>query len=68
MLLFGSGRAGAQKRFLVQEGAGSNHRCWKLAQSVSVLDPMGTEEKPGSMASWLARRDSGYNPEEEARR
>jgi hypothetical protein len=45
MILFGSGRAEALKRFLVEEGAGSDHRFWKLAQSLSALYPMGTEEK-----------------------
>jgi hypothetical protein len=45
MILFGSGRAEALRRFLVEEGAGSDHRFWKLAQSLSALYPTGTEEK-----------------------
>lgn len=40
-----AGRLVALKRFLVEEGAGSDHRFWKLAQSLSALDPMRTEEK-----------------------
>src|SRR5262249_6986782 len=34
MLLFGSSRAEALKRFLVEEGAGNESRFWKLAQSL----------------------------------
>ncbi len=45
MLLFGSGRAEAMRRFLVEDGAGNEARFWKLAQSLSALYPTGTEEK-----------------------
>ena len=45
MLLFGLGRAEALKRFIVEEGAGSDPRFWKLAQSLSALYPPGTDEK-----------------------
>jgi hypothetical protein len=45
MLLFGLGRAEALKRFVVEEGAGSDPRFWKLAQSLSALYPPGTDEK-----------------------
>jgi hypothetical protein len=45
MLLFGSGRSDALRRFLVEEGAGNEPRFWKLAQSLSALYPPGTEEK-----------------------
>ena len=45
MLLFGLGRAEAVKRFVVEEGAGSDPRFWKLAQSLSALYPPGTDEK-----------------------
>jgi Protein of unknown function (DUF1156) len=31
--------------FVVEEGAGSDPRSWKLAQSLSALYPTGTEEK-----------------------
>jgi putative DNA methylase len=45
MLLFGSGRGEALKRFIVDEGAGKQPQFWKLAQSTSALYPNGTDEK-----------------------
>jgi hypothetical protein len=45
MILFGSGRGEALRRFLVEDGAGKDARFWKLAQSLSALYPSGTEEK-----------------------
>jgi adenine-specific DNA methylase len=45
MLLFGSGRSEALRRFVVEEGAGADAGFWKLAQSLSALYPAGTDEK-----------------------
>lgn len=45
MLLFGSGRSEALKRFIVEEGVGKQPQFWKLAQSLSALYPNGTDEK-----------------------
>lgn len=45
MLLFNSGRSEALKRFLVDEGIGSDSRFWQLAQSFSALYPTGSDEK-----------------------
>jgi len=45
MILFGSGRGEALRRFLVDDGAGSDARFWRLAQSLSALYPRGTDEK-----------------------
>lgn len=45
MLLFGSGRGEALKRFIVEEGVGKQPQFWKLAQSLSALYPGGTDEK-----------------------
>ena len=45
MLLFGSGRSGALKRLLVEDGAGSDAKFWILAQALSALYPTGTGEK-----------------------
>jgi len=45
MLLFNSGQGEALKRFLVENGAGSDQRFWKLAQALSALYPAGTDEK-----------------------
>ncbi len=45
MILFGSGRGEALRRFLVDDGAGTDARFWRLAQSLSALYPRGTDEK-----------------------
>ena len=45
MILFASGRAEALRRFLVEDGAGTDARFWKLAQSLSALYPKDTDEK-----------------------
>jgi len=45
MILFGSGRAEALKLFIIEGGAGTDARFWKLAQSLSALYPTGTNEK-----------------------
>jgi adenine-specific DNA methylase len=45
MILFGSGRSDALKRFLIDEGIGRNPLYWRLAQSLSALYPSGSEEK-----------------------
>jgi adenine-specific DNA methylase len=45
MLLFAAGRGEALKRFLVEDGAGSDQRFWRLAQALSALYPTATEEK-----------------------
>jgi hypothetical protein len=45
MILFGAGRGEALKRFLVEEGVGQDARFWRLAQALSALFPVATEEK-----------------------
>ena len=45
MILFAAGRGELMKRFLLDDGIGSDARFWKLAQSLSALYPSGTEEK-----------------------
>ncbi len=45
MILFGTGRSEALKRFLVEEGVGRNQLFWRLAQALSALYPAGTDEK-----------------------
>jgi putative DNA methylase len=45
MILFAAGRGELMKRFLVDEGVGSDARFWKLAQSLSALYPTGTDER-----------------------
>lgn len=45
MILFAAGRSEALKRFLVDEGVGSDQRFWTLAQAFSALYPTSSEEK-----------------------
>lgn len=45
MILFAAGRSEALRRFLVDDGAGTDARFWKLAQSLSALYPKGSDEK-----------------------
>src|SRR5579871_3801741 len=45
MLLFSAGRTQALKRFLVEDGIGQDQRFWRLAQALSALYPMGSDEK-----------------------
>ena len=45
MILFANGRGEALKRFLVDDGVGSEPALWKLAQALSALSPPGSQEK-----------------------
>ncbi|MGH9885096.1 MAG: DUF1156 domain-containing protein, partial [bacterium] len=45
MLLFGSGRSDTLRRFLSQEGVGTDVQLWRLAQALSALYPVGSDEK-----------------------
>jgi hypothetical protein len=45
MILFGAGRGEAVKRFLVDDGAGTDERFWRLAQALVALYPKGTDER-----------------------
>jgi hypothetical protein len=54
MILFAGGRGEALRRFLTEDGAGADARFWKLAQSLSALYPVTTDER-----CWQGRRDLG---------
>jgi adenine-specific DNA methylase len=45
MILFAAGRGDALRRFLVDEGVGSDGRFWSLAQVLSYLYPKSSDEK-----------------------
>ncbi len=45
MILFGTGRSEALKRFLVEDGVGRDPGFWRLAQALSGLYPASTDEK-----------------------
>lgn len=45
MLLFAAGRGEALKRFLVEDGVGRDQRFWRLADALSKLYSMNSDEK-----------------------
>ena len=45
MILFATERGQALKRFLIEGGVGTDSRFWSLAQALSALYPVGTDEK-----------------------
>jgi len=45
MVLFATNRGEALRRFLVEDGVGRDERFWRLAQALSALYPMGSDEK-----------------------
>jgi hypothetical protein len=45
MILFGTGRSEALRRFLVDDGVGRDERLWRLAQALSALYAVATDEK-----------------------
>ncbi len=45
MILFAADRSEALRRFLVDEGVGSDERFWRLAQVLSFLYPKASDEK-----------------------
>lgn len=45
MILFAGGRSEALRRFLVDDGAGTDQHFWTLAQALSALYPGNTDEK-----------------------
>lgn len=55
MILFADGRGEALKRFLVEDGVGKQAGVWRLAQALSALYPIGSDEKR-SVDGVLARR------------
>lgn len=45
MILFAAGRSEALRRFLVEDGAGTDERFWRLANALSALYPTNGDEK-----------------------
>ena len=45
MILFAAQRGEALRRFLAEQGVGRDGRFWKLAQALSALYPLGSDEK-----------------------
>jgi hypothetical protein len=60
MLLFGTGRTEALKRFLVEDGAGKDDRFWKLAQSLTALYPKDTDERRWVEAVQTYKKSLGF--------
>ena len=45
MILFAGGRSEALRRFMVEDGAGTDQRFWRLAKALSALYAVNTDEK-----------------------
>ena len=45
MILFAAGQSESLKRFIVEDGAGGDSRFWRLAQALSTLYPVNSDEK-----------------------
>lgn len=60
MILFAAGRSEALKRFLVEEGVGSDQRLWRLAQAMSALYPPSTDEKRWVDGVLARKRSLGF--------
>lgn len=60
MLLFSTGRTEALKRFLVEDGAGSDERFWKLAQAFTALYPKDTDERRWVEAVQTYKKSLGF--------
>ncbi len=60
MILFGAGRGEALKRFLIDDGGGSDDRFWRLAQAFSALYPATTDEKRWVDGVLARKRSLGF--------
>lgn len=60
MLLFGTGRTDALKRFLVEDGIGKDERFWKLAQAMTALYPKDTDERRWVEAVQTYKKGLGF--------
>jgi len=60
MILFGAGRSEALKRFLIEDGAGRDHRFWRLAQAMAALYPSGTDERRWVEGVLARKRSLGF--------
>lgn len=58
MLLFGSRRGEARKRFIIKEGVGKQPQFWKLAQSPPRPTQAAPMRSPGPTSCSHARRGS----------
>lgn len=57
---FAAGRSEALKPFLVEEGAGTDQRFWRLAQALSALYPNGTDEKRSCDGLLVRKKRLGF--------
>jgi hypothetical protein len=61
MLLFAGGKADLLKRFLVDDGVGSEERFWRLAQALSALYPPQSDEKRWVDGVLARKKGLGFN-------
>jgi adenine-specific DNA methylase len=60
MILFAAGRGEALKRFVVEDGVGQDGKFWRLAQALSALYPVGTDEKRWVDGVLARKRQFGF--------
>jgi adenine-specific DNA methylase len=60
MILFATNRNEALKRFLVDEGVGSDQRFWRLGQALAALYPRNTEEKRWAEGIMARKKGLGF--------
>ena len=61
MILFAAGRGELLKRFLADDGVGTDARFWKLAQSSPPSIPVAATKNAGWTGCWRGRKDRIMN-------
>ena len=56
IILFGASRGEALKRFLVEDGIGTNPLYWRLAQALSALYPSEKRDVGSKATFWLSMK------------
>jgi hypothetical protein len=60
MILFAAGRSAALKRLVVGDGAGSDPKFWRLAQTLAALYPKHADEKRWVEGALARKKSFGF--------
>ena len=60
MILFAAGRGEAFRRFVVDDGVGSDGKFWRLAQALAALYPTGSDERRWVEGVMARKRQFGF--------
>jgi hypothetical protein len=60
MILFAAGRGEALRRFVVDDGVGSDGKFWRLAQALAALYPTGSDERRWVEGVMARKRQFGF--------